>query len=783
MREMLSRSPTEAAYLAGAAPVLIDLPMPDGSADSFAVFETPMLAPELAAKFPQIRTYAGESMSDPTAIVRVTVTELGVDAFVMREGPDVFIDRFSADDPSIVTSYYALDVSRDTNWVCGFDADAIPQPGRAARLRAARDAASNTGSSTASAASNGPVDASLAPAGGVPVVLRTFSAAVSTTGEYTQFFGGTVSAGLSAVTTAMNRVSGVYERELATRLQLVADNDQIIFTNPATDPYGSISLNQINSVINARIGSANYDVGHLVDTGAGGFAQLAVVCTGSKASGYTGLTPPTGDPFFIDYLSHELGHQFNGLHTFNGNSSSCAGGNRSGSAAYEPGSGSTIMGYAGICGNDNIQNNSDDYFNWKSLIDMSSHIASRPCDTETSTGNTEPVASVVRSNIVVPISTPFRLIGASSDAESDAVTYTWEQADLGPQRDVSASDNGSSPIFRSFEGTSNPERIFPRLTDWRDGSLNRGEQLPTVPRTLDFRLTVRDNNPAGGGYDFADADVTVIDSAGPFRVTSQSSPTTITDGQLTVTWDVAGTDSFPILASQVNVLFSADGASTFPFVLASGIANDGSATVTLPAVITGQGYVMVESEDGAFLDINKAPITLDIPPEPVTVSYPDGLPSTLEPDVTTPLAIRIDPGSFTLSLGSLRLFYGIDSPPGFLSVPITSVGGDDYVAQLPPVSCDQTLNFLLSLPLLDGSPVFDPTSGSYSATVVCDAPCPADVNLDGDVTDSDFFAWVTAFTASPRTPEQEEACDVNRDGSCTDSDFFAWVTIFTGGCV
>lgn len=88
-------------------------------------------------------------------------------------------------------------------------------------------------------------------------------------------------------------------------------------------------------------------------------------------------------------------------------------------------------------------------------------------------------------------------------------------------------------------------------------------------------------------------------------------------------------------------------------------------------------------------------------------------------------------------------------------------------------------------------------SGPHPRSVVLDIPphsvlllqheppvgCPADVNGDGTLNESDFFAWVTAFTTDPRSPEQESACDVNSDGSCNESDFFAWVTFFTGvGC-
>ena len=758
-RALLGTAPTEAAFQAGAEPLVMDLPMPDGSFDTVMLYETPMLAPELAAKFPEIRTYAGGSFTDPTAIVRITMTPLGFDAFIMRQGPDIFIDRFSKDNSDVYTSYYGPDQKReDMVWTCGFDADAAPAVG--VRNRAG-------GGDTVQ-------NAVLA-----PVTLRTFQAAISATGEYTQFFGGTVSAGLSAVTTAMNRVSGIYERDLAARLQLVPNNDLIIFTNPATDPYPSnVGLSTIDSAIDSRIGSGNYDVGHLVDTGGGGFAFLGVVCTTSKGGGYTGLTPPSGDRFYVDYLAHELGHQFGGNHTFNGDSGSCAGGNRNGSTAYEPGSGTTIMAYAGICGNDNTQNFSDDYFHFISLQEMSNHISSRTCDAETGTGNNTPVASVPVSTIVVPINTPFRLIGAGSDTEGDTLTYTWEQRDLGPQRDVHATDNGTSPIFRSFEGTTNPERVFPNLVDWRNGNLNPGEKLPTVARTLDFRLTVRDNNPAGGGYAFADAQVIVDGSGGPFRVTAPATPTTVTNGQLLVTWNVAGTNALPFLASTVNIRFSDDGAQTFPHLLVSGTPNDGSQTVTLPSVLTTQGYVMVESANGQFLDINKAPITVDIPPEPVVISFPNGLPTELDESEPTTIVVDIDPGTNTLDPANLTMFYAFNAPIPFLTTPLVPVGGDLYEAVLPGGACDDEARFSFSVRTQAGDFTYSPENpvDSYLATVVCDTPCLADVNGNGVADPGDFSAWVAAFNAN------DPIADQNGNGVVDPGDFASWVSNYNNGC-
>ncbi|MEM9662174.1 MAG: reprolysin-like metallopeptidase [Planctomycetota bacterium] len=759
LARVLADAPTEADYFNGAAPVAMDLPMPDGGFDTFLVYETPIMSPGLQVKFPWMKTYAGESVSDATATVRVTVTHLGFDAMVMRTGPDVYVDRYSNGNADFYTSYYEYDLTRENlEWSCGVQADQpVMQIGQREQART-----SNRGSQT---------------------ILRTFETAITTTGEYTQFFGGTVADGQAAVVTAMNRVSGVYERDLSARFQLVPNNDLLIYTSPGSDPWPSNpnSLAQIDNVIDSIIGSSNFDVGHLVDTGSGGFAQLGVICTGNKGRGYTGLTPPNNDAFYIDYLAHELGHQFAGTHTFNGDSFSCSGGNRTGSTAYEPGSGSTIMAYANICGNDDIQTFSDDYFHFASLQQMSNHIASRTCDVETATGNTPPVADA-GGVIAVPLNTPFKLTGAGTDIDAgDVLTYTWEQADLGPQRDVNASDNGSSPIFRSFEGTTNPTRYFPRPRDWRDGALQRGEKLPTIARTLDFNLVVRDNNPAGGGYDVDSTDVVVLADTDPFRVTSQNSPVTVTNGQITVTWDVADTDQVPLFEQNVNILFSEDGAETFPFVLASGTPNDGSETVTLPDVMTTQGYIIVEGIFNTFWDMNKAPITVDVPVDPLEFTFPNGLPTTLTEGEPTTLTVNIDPGSQgPINPLSTFVFYGFDvTGQPFLPVPLVNVGGQTWEATIPGGDCDQTASFYFTL-FNDAFQTFnspsDPTMPYMAVVSDCGSDCLADVNGNGVADPGDFNAWVIAFN------NQAPECDQNGDGLCNPGDFNAWVINFNAGC-
>ncbi|MCK5619503.1 MAG: T9SS type A sorting domain-containing protein, partial [Candidatus Krumholzibacteria bacterium] len=454
-------------------------------------------------------------------------------------------------------------------------------------------------------------------------VLRTYRVAIGATGEYTSFHGGTVAAGLAAINVALNRINGIYERDVAVRMQLVANNDQIVFTDPATDPYtnnnGFTMLSENQAVCDAVIGSANYDIGHVFSTGGGGVAYLGVVCVNNyKARGVTGLPAPIGDVFYVDYVSHEMGHQYNATHTFNGSSGNCSGGNRTGSTAYEPGSGTTIMAYAGICAPQNIQNNSDDYFHWMSLSQIFIYtdlLEGSQCPVETPTGNTPPVAVAVQPFAFthVPISTPFMLTGSATDIDGDDLTYCWEEADLGPtgHPDMPV---GDAAIFRTFQPVDSPTRVFPQWSDIVNNTHTLGEILPTYERNLRFTLTVRDNHAGGGGYGSDQINFRSDAAAGPFLVTSPNGGETIATSSYTVTWNVANTTNSNVNCQTVDILLSTDGGFKYPVTLLAGTPNDGSETVTFtPAHISTTARVMVKAADNVFLDISNGNFEITAP--------------------------------------------------------------------------------------------------------------------------------------------------------------------------
>ncbi|MFO0830882.1 MAG: M12 family metallo-peptidase [Phycisphaerales bacterium] len=597
MHDTLWTAPREATPAAN-QPLILWLPKPDGTFERFSVVESPIMTPDFQAVRPDVRTFVGQGMDDPAATLRCDWTTLGFRAQVLSPGGAWYIDPYTFFNTTYYVSYFKRDFWKDTSdWHCETTGEPIPQAEPVFGDR-------------------------------VVTTLRTYRLALAATGEYTAFFGGTVANAQSAMITSVNRVTGVYEKEVGIRLSLI-NNTSIIYTNSGTDPYtnnnGSTMLGQNQTNLTTVIGSANYDIGHVFSTGGGGVAGLGVVCnTSNKARGVTGSSAPTGDAYDIDYVAHEMGHQFNAPHTFAGTTGSCAG-NGTSSAAYEPGSGSTIMGYAGICGADDLQPHSDPYFHHASIDTINAFkVGSGACSVNTSTTNNPPTVAGAAARSI-PKQTAFYLTGSGSDPDGNALTFEWEEHDAGNLRTLATGDNGSGPLFRPRVPTSSPTQYFPALDDVFDGTLDAGDIWPVSGRTLNFRLTARDNVAGGGGTTntTSNSTVTIVAAAGPFQVTAPNTAVSLTGGgSTTVTWNVASTTAAPISAASVSIALTTDAGANWTTLLAS-TPNDGSEAVTLPNISTTTARIKVEAVGNSFFDVSNTNFTITgvtAPPTPINVS-------------------------------------------------------------------------------------------------------------------------------------------------------------------
>lgn len=598
LKNQLSNAPQR---FSGLSNVVVEFPTNNGVMQSFRVYEASVMEPALQAKHPNIRSYAAQGIDDPSAVARFSVSNLGVN--VMISSPNyatVYIDPYT----------------KDKNYYIAYNIDKLPADPNIFECLAEDNEIMNL-----------PFENLNADDG----ILRTFRLALACTGEYAVFHlnnqGIDPSASdavkkaavLSAMNTSMTRVNGVYERDVALTMVIIANNEDIIFLNGATDPYtnnqGGTMLGQNQTTIDNIIGNANYDIGHVFSTGGGGIASLRSPCNaGAKARGVTGLPAPIGDFYDIDYVAHEMGHQYGGNHTFNGTASSCGGGNRNLATAMEPGSGSTIMAYAGICGGQNVQQHSDDYFHAISIQEMWSFIknGTGQCAAQSNTNNLPPTADA-GPDYTIPKSTPFVLKGIGTDPDGDVLSHCWEQMDNQDSPQPPQNTSVAGPLFRSIDPLASPDRYMPALaTVLNNQTQSTWEVVPSVARQMRFRYTVRDNVAGGGSSASDNIFVTTDGTSGPFIVTSQATPTTWTIGNTeTVTWDVAGTDMAPVSCANVDIWFSTDGGQTYPISIALNVPNTGSATVNVPNINTTTGRLMVMASDNIFYDLNNAVITID----------------------------------------------------------------------------------------------------------------------------------------------------------------------------
>ncbi len=570
----------------GQAGVEIQLPNTQGKFETYLIWESSNFAPELQAQFPDIRAYVGKGVTDPTAILNLSFSPQGIQTMVFRaDNGSEYIEPYTKDRSVYVVFDSKTRTKSALPFVCSTEEVAMES--------GLRQSITNVTQSN-------------------DQVYRTMRLALSCTGEYGVYHGG-VAGALAAMNATMTRCNGVFERDLAVKLIIIANNTAVIYTNGGTDPYSNMGgwSSELQNTLTSVIGESNYDIGHLFgSTGGGGFAGcIGCVCVnGVKGSGYTSPADgvPMGDTFDIDYVAHEMGHQMGANHTFTHTGENNA-------VNMEPGSGSTIMAYAGIGGGGtDMQNNSDDYFTYRSILQIQTNLSGKTCPVSTNIASTNPRPTVSAGlNYSIPVGTAFKLTGTASDTAGQTLTYCWEQNNdatvVGGTSTFPSPTKTDGPNWRSRIPSSSPVRFMPPFENVLNGQLvNIWETVSTVPRAMQFSFTVRDNVLGGGQTNTGIMNVNVVDAGGAFAITNPAveNVSWVPGSTQTVTWNVAGTTGSGINTANVNILFSTNGGTTFT-TLVSNTPNDGSQSITLPSTPAPNCRIMIEAVGNIFYAVSK----------------------------------------------------------------------------------------------------------------------------------------------------------------------------------
>jgi hypothetical protein len=641
---------TPAAYYNNTS--VVSIPQPDGTTEDFAIFKVQTCEQAVYIKHPEIQTFAGRSVLNPAKTIRGSTTIRGFRVMITGDNYNTaFVEPYLEGQTDFYLAYNASAVPTDL----------LPQgltrgvdPNTPAYIRPELPA------TVTQVVERGSAEL---------VQLKKYRFAVSCAGEFGADHGGTKASAFAAVVEYSNWISSIFERDIALRLELLAISEEMSFFNPNTDPFQSPITEDLlatsSIVINGFAGIDGYDVGHVYGryvSGAGGIAGGNGCVSTSKARGVS-----TGDggnnygPGFVSIIGQEVGHQLDAGHTWN-RCGTITG--RTGQSAFEPGSGSTIMSYAGSCGSDNVQGYSDLYYHSGSIEEIKRFYTlffGANCGTLTETSNHHPTVTLPYTNdFFIPIKTPFELNGSATDEDGDALSYCWEQMNTGIETPLQ-SPAGSVPLFRTWLPNDKTNRYFPALGTVLTNGFDLAEQLPTYSRDMDFRLTARDNHPSGGGVHWADVSFRATNLAGPFVVLQPNTATEIWKiGEfVAVKWDVANTFAAPVNCKKVNIRLSTDGGLTWPTTLATGIANDGEHTIIVPNVSTSKARVRIDAADNVFYDVSNTNFKIEAPTQPsFTAAMSENsaslcLPSSFSAEVLTtsvlgfnnPATIAIIPGN------------------------------------------------------------------------------------------------------------------------------------------
>lgn len=613
---LMHKVPSERSNKNNGKYAVLSIPNPKGEMVKFHVYETQMMENGLAAKYSEIKTFKGYNPSDPREKIHFGISMKGFYASSSSPEGSYYIDLYSKESKSHYLSYFTRDHTEEEgiNQTCGTENNESPMDQLA----------------TYSARNLGEI-----------LPLRTYRFALACTGEFAAFFGPTKAEVLAEFVKSVNRINQITENDLAIRLLLVDNTDNVIFTDKDTDPYpeglsGGSLLGQNTNILNMNIGFANYDIGHIYTRGCndtGGIAFIRSACAGNKGGGVTCHSSGDITAVAVRVAAHEVGHQLGSNHTFNN-----CNGNENGGTAYEPGSGSTIMSYGGLCGSAlNLVSVSSDYYHVSSIIEITNYTRNGlgdNCPTLLETSNNIPVVSIpMQGGFSIPISTPFELTGAASDEDGDALTYSWEQYDLGPSS-VLGAPQANSPLFMSQYPSEDPTRIFPTIETIISNEQDVRETLPTYSRDLTFQFIARDNNEESGGVAWTDIEFQSDASAGPFLVEFPNGGDVFEVGEeIEIVWDVANTDNEIIDCKSVDIYLSTNGGITFDFLLLENTANDGLAEVFLPNKISNDVRIKIKARDNIFFDISNEDFEIQEPTQAGFVfSYSPGYVEHCVPD-------------------------------------------------------------------------------------------------------------------------------------------------------
>ncbi|MBP1166091.1 hypothetical protein JOE44_002975 [Chryseobacterium sp. PvR013] len=598
IRTQLLRAPK----IGEGSPITINIPTLDGKIEKFTVNSFPVMDEALANKY-QLGSYVGIGTDDPTKYIRFSVAPNDFQSMIIgADGQYEFIEPATSD-----KSYYSVHGKTNKNghaFVCNTkeDKEAV------ARMQKLMNSGSTAKSNNKT--------------------FHTLRLAMSVTGEYTAFFGGAAGA-LTQINATLSRVNGVLEKEFNVHVNAI-NAPNLIFTDAANDPYSESSLmckwnNELMNTLHGGaygVTDADFDIGHLFGATGGGGSAGCIGCIGSndtstsidpncqnspspgnyKGSGYTSpgidyyaggtwnqnstaQLPPSGDAFDIDFVAHEIGHQLGDSHTYSFYENFL-------NQEVEPGSGSTIMGYAGITGpTTDVQKHSDVYFHNVSIEQVQTNLASVTADIETPITNNPPVVTAMPTTYTIPKSTAFVLTASATDPDGDALTYCWEQVNpssLGngvTKNNIGNTSSGAN--FRSWAPTVSPTRYFPKLATVLGGAVKNTtdfEAVSTVARTTNFRVTVRDNKPGGQAQTAYATQTVVVGNAAAFTVNTTS---LTPNANSTIAWTVSGTTASPYNVANVKIDYTEDGGVTWSDLAAS-VPNNGSASVFIPASLAGK---------------------------------------------------------------------------------------------------------------------------------------------------------------------------------------------------